>query len=217
MKLCKYSFKSERGKKRYIDGAVNIYPPPTYQSDLTFKLENMEKPFATIEFKIYPSEIYISNFIVYINDPRCKPISTKEEMDALQGIGKILLCKLLKYFLSEKTIEPETEITVEAGPSFPLYLIDSEIVKVCNIEYLTNDLAIKYLSGYPNIKEAYEEDIKQRTKDEILLFYVCYLQHLLSVDEYYKKLNFDLDLSSESEYEVSVEMKTTVSGVLENC
>ena len=211
---------SYKTKKNTTSGFVNLNVPTSYISKLTEALQSNNEHLATINFTIYPTEIDIEYFKVIINDSRFRPIATKEEMDALQGIGKILLCKLLQYFLNIHKIVPKTVIKLEASPFLSCaFHIDKTIFEKYDARY-SDETAIEYLSQYPNIYKTYLLEIKQledRTKiRQKLLFNVCYLQHLLSLVEYYKKLNFKPDLSSDSEYGESVEMSSTVSRVLES-
>jgi hypothetical protein len=210
-----------------IKGHLQVYPPKNYVSKLVEAVKLEEYPhFANIDFTITPIGFQIDYFKVIINDARFRPIASKEEMFALKGIGKILLCKLLTFFLNEHKIVLTTFVMLDAMPFLSCNFVTDPILLQTYDKNFTTQSALDFLSQYKNIYKDYilstnhlNADTDRHQKRKILLNRVCYVHHIIALVEYYKKLGFitnPKDLS-EKDYDESVSMFSKVRNVLETC
>lgn len=222
VKMKKIIDDEEDEPKEILFGKVRVFPPKHYKSKLKDAAKENNEAFALITFEIYNFSILIKLFQVIINDPNYRPLATKEEMDALKGMGKIILCKLLHYLLEEQIINIHYSVELEAMPYLSCNFDDDKNVFDFYERY-TNEEAIDYLLQFPKMYEKFVNKTKffDKIKDKskirrFLLYYMCFTTHLLSLIEYYRKLGFQTFIK-EREYSDMVAMTSTVHTILQKC
>lgn len=203
-----------------IFGTVYVSSPENYRSKLTDALKLHDEKLAKIIFQIENNTLLINIFQVCINDPSFRPLATKEEMNAMKGLGKILLCKFLEHCLEENLIQKDWPVELEAMPFLSCNFDEDKSLFDMYEEVYTNEQALEYVAKYPKINEIMLRQLNglnQAEQRKTILYHMCFIFHLLSLVDYYKKLSFKPDVKSEKMYTKLVKMSSTVSKILKQC
>ena len=196
-----------------IKGVCRIEPPEELYSQLIEKARENKEPFALVMFNYNDESLTLQRFKVIINDPEYRPLCTDEEMKSMKGLGKILLIKTLKFLLFKNYITPSTDIELYASP-FLACNFSRETVLFERYIKISDDESISKLKQYPKIFENYKGLINfVENKREVLAKFVCIIDHLLNLIEYYKHLGFTPTIEKE-DYDTSVPMISTVERVI---
>jgi hypothetical protein len=200
-------------------GGLSVKLPNSYTSIFSAMIEDDEEDFASISFRYSKSSgLYIENFSTAVNDPTYRYVATEQEINISKGLGKLIMCLLLRILLSKKLVENDTIVGLEAVPYLSCNFDRDSKIKLYYEQY-TTDEAIEKIKQFPNIYAIVMEEIFNMDSKAFrrkLIVSLCKLEHLISLVSYYKKLGFR---SSEQiqNYTFSVKMFSDVNSILVNC
>ena len=201
------------GFNNRIRGKCIIDPTKDLNSLLAKQARVNDETFASILFNFDKESLDLQNFKVIINDPEYRPLATEEEMKSMKGLGKILLVKTLNFLLSQEYITLDTVIELDANPFLSCnFSMEPGLFEKYN--ELSDDTCMKRLREYPKILKNFKDILAfVKNKREILLKYVCVIDQLLNLVDYYKRLGFTPTIEKH-DYDLSVHMISRVRGVV---
>jgi hypothetical protein len=199
------------GSGRFLDGKeisleiefsyrtirINILIPKGYSSALTKQIKkeyekgyvNHPRSFGTM-YLIWRKKMGKLGFVghlpaFYVYAQKYSSFSTKDENDALKGIGRLMLCKALKIGLINETITPESKIFLEADGGDP-----ERFNQQTGQEFKKEDIL-------EDIKDRFPDELKELMSDysnnlEGLIFWYKMCLTNMNLVKFYESIGFEV-------------------------
>lgn len=205
-------------KNKYsVYGHLTVELPLSYTSKLSQALEADVEDFASITFRIDNYGIFIDTFQTAVNDPTYRILSSETEMSSSKGLGRIILCKMLFILLAKNIISTETIVKLEALPFLSCNFEKDSALRL-KYENYSNEYMLKKLEKfsevYHRLRNANEIDEVEFRK--LLILYLCKLEHVSALVDYYIKLGFK-PLVDKENFNFAVPMESNVKTILLQC
>ena len=153
-----------------VNGGVEIKLPSSYTSTLSQALGSNDDQFALLIFTIIHRKIVIDTLQTAINDPTYRMLASEAELTVSKGLKQLLLCKLLRFFLNEKFIEPYTSVIVEVRSYSCDFKKENEYIEnyIIDLDFYVQDklnfiqsLLVNHMTPVQNNLKSYSETLKK--------------------------------------------------------